>query len=88
MGQVPDRIERFEELYPTLGYFDEVMVFLRLARLSAPAETAKLDEDEILEPKLFALADVRARIERGEIRDMKVALGIRMLPAPDPDSDS
>ena len=64
------------------------MIFLRLAGLSAPAEPAKLDEDEILEPQLFALADVRARIERGEIRDMKTALGIRMLPASEPDSDS
>ena len=88
IGQVPDRIERLAELYPTPGYSDEVMIFLRLAGLSAPAEPAKLDEDEILEPQLFALADVRARIERGEIRDMKTALGIRMLPASEPDSDS
>ena len=87
IGQVPDRIERLAELYPTPGYSDEVMVFLRLVGLSTPAEPpaepANLDEDEILEPQLFALADVRARIERGEIQDMKTALGMRILPTPD-----
>ena len=83
IGQVPDRIERLADLYPTPGYSDEVMVFLRLVGLSAPTEPAQLDEDEILEPKLFALAELRARIERGEIRDMKTALGIRMLVASD-----
>jgi ADP-ribose pyrophosphatase len=83
IGQVPDRIECLAELYPTPGSSDEVMIFLRLIGFSTPTETAKLDEDEILKPKLFALTDVMAQIERGEIRDMKTALGIRMLPAPD-----
>ena len=82
IGRVPHRIERLAELYPTPGYSDEVMVFLRLVGLSIPAEPAHLDEDEILEPQLFTLAEVRARIERGEIRDMKTALGMRMLPTP------
>ena len=83
IGRVPDRIERLAELYPTPGYSDEVRVFFRLVGLSIPVEPARLDEDEILEPQLFTLADVRTRIERGEIRDMKTALGIRMLPTPD-----
>jgi ADP-ribose pyrophosphatase len=83
IGRVPDRIERLTELYPTPGYSDEVMVFFRLVGLSIPVEPARLDEDEILEPQLFTLADVRTRIQRGEIRDMKTVLGIRMLPTPD-----
>ena len=82
IGQVPDRIERLAELYPTPGYSDEVMVFLRLIRLSTPDEPADLDEDENLEPQLFAVADVRAQIERGEIRDMKTVIGMKMLPTP------
>jgi ADP-ribose pyrophosphatase len=83
IGRIPDRVERLAELYPTPGYSDEVMVFFRLVGLSIPIEPAHLDEDEILEPQLFTLADVRARIERGEIQDMKTALGIRMLLSPD-----
>ena len=82
IGQVPDRIERIAELYPTPGYSDEVMIFLRLVGLSVPAEPASLDAGEILEPQLFTLADVRARVERGEIRDMKTALGISYCTVP------
>jgi len=79
IGQVPDRMDRLAELYPTPGYSDELMVFLRLVGLSTPAEPAARDEDELLEPQVFEVADVRARIERGEIQDMKTALGIRMI---------
>jgi len=82
IGQVPDRIERIAELYPTPGYSDEVMIFLRLVGLSVPAEPASLDADEILEPKLFALADVRTRVEHGEILDMKTVLGISYCTVP------
>ena len=58
---------------------DELMVFLRLVQLSTPTEPADQDEDEILEPKVFEVGEVRARIQRGEIQDMKTALGMRML---------
>ena len=82
IGQVPDRIERLAEVYPTPGYSDEVMIFFRLVGLSVAPEPANLDEDEILEPQLFAVADVKARIERGEIRDMKTALGMSYCTVP------
>lgn len=79
IGQVPDRIERLADLYPTPGYSDEVMVFLRLVGLSTPPTTADRDEDEILEPRLFEVADVRARVDRGEFQDMKTVLGMRLI---------
>ena len=79
IGQVPDCIERLAELYPTPGYSDELMVFLRLVGLTMPAEPAARDEDEILEPRVFEVADVRARIEQGEILDMKTTLGMTMI---------
>ena len=58
------------------------MIFFRLVGLSVAPEPANLDEDEILEPQLFAVADVKARIERGEIRDMKTALGMSYCTVP------
>lgn len=79
IGQVPARIERLADLYPTPGYSDEVMVFLRLVGLSRPPTTAALDDDEILEPRLFGVAEVRARIDRGEFQDMKTVLGMKMI---------
>ena len=68
-----------QSFYPTPGYSDELMVFLRLVQLSTPTEPADQDEDEILEPKVFEVGEVWARIQRGEIQDMKTALGVRML---------
>ena len=79
IGQIPGGVERLAEFYPTPGYSDELMVFLRLVQLSTPTEPADQDEDEILEPKVFEVGEVWARIQRGEIQDMKTALGVRML---------
>jgi ADP-ribose pyrophosphatase len=79
VGLVPGRIERLAVYYPTPGYCDEVMAFYRLTDLQTPATAAAHDDDEVLEPHTFALGELRAMLERGEIVDMKTAVGIGLV---------
>jgi ADP-ribose pyrophosphatase len=79
IGQVPDTIVRLSALYPTPGYCDEEMFFFRLSGLAETAETAALDEDEDIEPKVFALREARDMVRRGEIVDMKTVVGLTLI---------
>jgi ADP-ribose pyrophosphatase len=82
IGKVPRRLERLGSLFPTPGYCDEEMIFYRLDGLDEPSAAAHLDEDEVLEPKTFALDDVRDMIRRREILDMKTVAGMALLGQP------
>ena len=79
-GLIPGTLERIGVFHPTPGYCDELMIFFRLGQLQTPTTTATRDQDEVLEPRVFALDDVRRLIEAGEITDMKTALALSLLP--------
>jgi ADP-ribose pyrophosphatase len=79
IGQVPDTLVRLAAMFPTPGYCDEEMFFFRASGLSTPEHAAELDEDEDIEVKVFALADAREMIRRGEIADMKTVIGLSLL---------
>jgi ADP-ribose diphosphatase len=79
IGKVPDTIVRLASFFPTPGYCDEEMVFFRLSGLSDPTEAADVDEDEDIEARIFALADAREMIRRGEIVDMKTVVGLGLI---------
>jgi ADP-ribose pyrophosphatase len=79
IGQVPETIVRLASLHPTPGYCDEEMLFFRLSGLSEPTEAAVQDEDEDIEPRVFAIADAREMVRRGEITDMKTVVGLGMI---------
>ncbi|MPZ17762.1 MAG: NUDIX domain-containing protein [Luteitalea sp.] len=79
VGLVPGRIERLAVFYPTPGYCDEMMVFYRLTDLQTPTTAAAHDEDEVLEPRTFTLAELSEMLTRGEIVDMKTAVGIGLV---------
>jgi ADP-ribose pyrophosphatase len=76
IGLVPQHVERLASMYPTPGYCDEEMVFFRLTGLREPAWPAALDPDEDIEPRVFTLAEARDMVRRGEIVDMKSAMGL------------
>jgi ADP-ribose pyrophosphatase len=82
IGKVPSRLERLGSLLPTPGYCDEEMIFFRLEGLDEPTSAAHLDEDEVLEPRTFAIDEVRAMIDRREIVDMKTVAGLALLTEP------
>jgi len=78
IGLVPERVERLGSMYPTPGYCDEEMVFFRLTGLRQPTAPAALDPDEVIEPRVFTLAEARDMVRRGEIVDMKSAMGLML----------
>jgi ADP-ribose pyrophosphatase len=79
IGLTPRRLTRLGVFYPTPGFCDEVMIFYRCEQLAAPRRPAALDEDEQLEPRVFALSAVRQMIGRGEVVDMKTVVGLHLI---------
>jgi ADP-ribose pyrophosphatase len=79
IGWVPRLARQVGALCPTPGYCDEEMLFYRLDGLEAPLTSAQPDEDEQLEPQVFAVAEVRDLIARGEIVDMKTVAGLTLI---------
>lgn len=80
-GVVPATVTYLATFYPTPGFCDETMAFFRCTGLHAPApdSTVRKDEDEELEPQTFSLDEALRMLARGEIVDMKTALGLQML---------
>jgi ADP-ribose diphosphatase len=79
IGKLPRRAELVGSFLATPGYCDEEMFVFRLDGLLEPAGEAAMDEDEIIEPKVFSLAEARAMVQRGEIRDMKTVVGLALI---------
>lgn len=75
-------VEPLGSLLALPGYCTEEMTFFRVTGLRPPGAgdpEARQDEDEEIESRTFTLADVRAMIRRGEIRDMKAAAVLALL---------
>jgi ADP-ribose pyrophosphatase len=81
VGLIPAKVERLGSFFPTPGYCDEEMMFYRATGLREPAEgdEAQPDEDEDIEPKAFAVDDLRKMIASGEIVDLKTAAGVFLI---------
>src|SRR5512142_2921918 len=79
IGLLPRHTELVGHFYATPGYCDEEMNIYRIDGLEEPSEQAHQDEDEILEPKTFTIDEARRMVRRGEIADMKTALGLTLL---------
>jgi ADP-ribose pyrophosphatase len=81
IGLVPGRVERIGSYYPTPGFCNEEMIFFHCSDLGAPSadSVAHRDEDEDLEPKTFTVAEAREMVRRGEIVDLKTAVGLTLI---------
>ncbi len=79
IGKVPRRSVLLGSFLPTPGYCDEEMVVFRLEGLDEPTGKAEMDEDEIIEPKVFSLAKAREMVRSGEICDMKTVVGLALI---------
>jgi ADP-ribose pyrophosphatase len=77
-GLVAERVERLGTFFPTPGYCDEEFVLFKATGLREPRgdEQAHADEDEDIEPKAFAMDELRRMIEIGEIVDLKTVAGV------------
>jgi ADP-ribose pyrophosphatase len=81
-GQIAERARKLASFYPTPGFCDELMNFfvltgLRSRRSDEPA--AAQDPDELLTVKKFSIAEAREMVSRGDIIDMKTALGLTLI---------
>ena len=81
IGLVPQRVERLRSFYPTPGFCDEEMIFFRCSEFTTPSadSTARKDDDEDLEPRTFTVAEARDLLMRGEIVDLKTAVGLTLF---------
>ena len=79
IGLVPAALMRLGSFYPSPGYCDEEMVFFKASSLETPVTPAQPDEDEDIEVKTFTLAEARDMVRRGDIRDMKTIVGLRLV---------
>ncbi len=79
IGKIPRRAVLIGSFLPTPGYCDEEMLLFRLDGLDEPVSEAAMDEDEIIEPKVFSLREANEMIARGEIKDMKTVAGLMNL---------
>ncbi len=81
-GLVPAHVEPLGSFYPTPGYCDEIMHFFRLTGLrerGAGETRAMPDADEDIQVRSFTLEEVREMVRRGEIEDLKTAVGVTLV---------
>jgi ADP-ribose pyrophosphatase len=81
---IPGRIESVGRFYPTPGFCNEEMNFFKLTELAPPPagrKVAEQDEDEDLQVRTFSLDEVRDGVKRGEIADLKTAVGLMLVGA-------
>jgi ADP-ribose pyrophosphatase len=76
IGLVPATVTPLARFFPTPGYCDEEMHFFLCTALATPPHAAHQDPDEVIEPRVFTLAEARAMVQRGEIADMKTVVGL------------
>jgi ADP-ribose pyrophosphatase len=85
VGKIPGRAEKLTSFFPSPGFCDEVMNFFLLTDLRDREEGEPAphhDPDEVLKVKEFSVEEVRQMVLAGEIRDMKTALGLTLVPSP------
>ena len=82
VGKIAGRAQKLLSLFPSPGFCDEEMNFYLLTDLRdrVPGEAAAhQDPDEVLNVQEFSVNEVREMLKRGEIEDMKTAVGIGLV---------
>ena len=54
-------------------------MFFRLTGLTALQAPAQQDDDEVLEPRTFALDEARRLVNGAGVMDMKTVLGLKLV---------
>ena len=79
IGLAPGKLRRLATFYPTPGFIDERMIYFLCTDLRKPGGPVERDEDELIQPKTFTIAEARAMVRRGKIVDMKTIVGLELL---------
>jgi ADP-ribose pyrophosphatase len=84
IGKIAGRARKLATLFASPGFCDEAMNFFLLTELRDRREgeaAAAQDPDELLSVKEFSVDEAREMVRLGEIRDMKTAVGLNLIPA-------
>lgn len=73
-GYKADKIEYLTMIHPVIGYADEVIYVYRATGLVPGPQ--KLDPGEFLELKKFTSDELKEKVKRGEITDVKTLIGL------------
>ena len=77
IGYKAGRLKKLGEIYPAVGYSDEVLHIFKATDL---IKTQVMQEkDEIIEPKMFTRPQIGKMIRSGKIRDSKTISAFAML---------
>ena len=77
IGYKAGKIIKLGEIYPAVGYSDEVLHIFKATDLK---KTSIMQEkDEIIKPKVFSKAQVRNMVRSGKIRDSKTISAFAMM---------
>jgi ADP-ribose pyrophosphatase len=81
VGLVPGRVEPICGLFPTPGFCDEELIFVRVSELgpSDPSSRRRADDDEDIQTKAFTVEEARNMVAQGDIVDLKTAYGLTLL---------
>lgn len=82
VGKIAGRAQKLLSFFPSPGFCDEEMHFFVMTDLRdrRPDEAeAHQDPDEMLNAREFSVTEVREMVTRGEIVDMKTAVGIGLV---------
>lgn len=73
-GYKADKIEFLTEIHPVIGYADEVIYVYRATGLVSGPQ--RLDPGEFLELKKFTSDELKEKVKRGEITDVKTLISL------------
>ena len=79
IGFTPRRLRRLAACHPTPGFCDELMIFYRCTDLVRPRGPVAGDPDEIIEPRVFTVAEARRFVAKQRARDMKTVVGLALI---------
>lgn len=77
IGYKAGKIVKLGEIYPAVGYSDEVLHIFKATDLKKTV--IMQEQDEIIEPKVFTRAQIRKMIRSGKIRDGKTISAFAMI---------
>ena len=82
VGKIAVRALPMATFYPSPGFCDEAMHFFLITELRdrrADEKPASQDPDELLNVREFSVAEARQMLRKGDIVDMKTALGLTLI---------
>ena len=76
-GYISDQIDFLYQIYPCVGYSDEIIEIYRAKQAYLKDHPKQSDEDEFVKPYLYTKDEVKNLLLKGEIKDGKTIIAIQ-----------